>query len=131
VIVVDTNVIAYLWLPGVGTESAERLYREDAEWCAPLLWRSELRNLLAAYLRRRRLGLEDAIRIAEAAQEQLRGREFEVPSERVLQAANASRCSAYDCEFVTLARELALPLVTNDRQILRDFPDVARPLAGH
>jgi len=130
VIVVDTNVIAYFWIPGVATASAERLYREDAEWCAPLLWRSELRNLLAAYLRRRRMGLDDAIRIAEAAQEQLRGREFDVPSERVLRAVNTSRCSAYDCEFVTLARELGIPLVTNDRQILRDFSDVAVPLAS-
>ena len=128
-IVVDTNVIAYLWIPGVATDSAERLFREDSEWCAPLLWRSELRNLLAGYLRRGRIGLEDAIRIAEAAQEPLRGREFEVPSERVLQAVNASRCSAYDCEFVVLARELGIPLVTHDRQILRSFPDVAVALA--
>jgi predicted nucleic acid-binding protein len=129
VIVVDTNVIAYLWIPGVATDSAERLFREDSEWCAPMLWRSELRNLLAQYLRRGRIGLEDAIRIAEAAQEPLRGREFEVPSERVLQAVNSSRCSAYDCEFVVLARELGIPLVTNDRRILRSFPDVAVALA--
>ncbi len=129
-IVVDTNVIAYLWIPGVATETAERLYREDPEWCAPLLWRSELRSVLTAYLRRRRINLDTAIRIVESAQEQLRGREFEVASERVLQAASESRCSAYDCEFVALARELGLPLYTNDRQILRDFPELAVSLAS-
>jgi predicted nucleic acid-binding protein len=128
VIVVDTNVIAYLWIPGAATESAERLFREDPEWCAPLLWRSELRNVLAAQLRRKRVTLDIALRIVESAQEHLHGREFEVASERVLQAVSESRCSAYDCEFVALARELALPLVSNDRQILRDFPDVAVPL---
>lgn len=128
-IVVDTNVIAYLWIPGVGTESAERLYRSDSEWCAPLLWRSELRNVLAVRLRRGLVTLDVAVRIVEAAQEQLRGREFEVPSDRVLQAVDGSRCSAYDCEFVTLARELGLPLYTSDRRILRDFSDVARALA--
>jgi predicted nucleic acid-binding protein len=128
-IVVDTNVIAYLWIPGAGTEDAERLFRSDPEWCAPLLWRSEFRNVLAAQLRKRRMALEVAVRIVESAQEQLRGREFEVPSELVMRAVDASRCSAYDCEFVTLARELGVPLRTSDRQILRDFPDVAVPLA--
>jgi predicted nucleic acid-binding protein len=130
VIVVDTNVLAYLWIPGVSTAAAERLYREDPEWCAPLLWRSELRNLLLEQLRRRRLTLDIAIRIVEAAEEQMRGREFEVASERVLQVASASRCSAYDCEFVALALELGVPLHTSDRAILRDFPDAARPLTA-
>ena len=129
-IVVDTNVIAYLWIPGVATAAAERLYREDPELCAPLLWRSELRSVLVEHVRRRRMVLDTAIRIVEAAQEQLRGQEFEVASERVLQAASESRCSSYDCEFVALARELGLPLHTNDRQILRYFPDVARPLTA-
>ena len=129
-IVVDTNVIAYLWIPGASTEAAERLYREDPEWCAPLLWRSELRSVLAAQLRRRRMTLDVAIRIVEAAEGQLRGREFEVPSEQVLRAVAASRCSAYDCEFAVLADELGIPLYTSDRQLLRDFPDVARPLTA-
>jgi len=130
VIVVDTNVIAYLWLPGVGTASAERLLREDPEWCAPLLWRSELRNVLATQLRKRRLSLDLAIRVVEGAQEQMRGREFDVPSESVLRVASASRCSAYDCEFVSLAHELGVPLYTNDRALLRAFPDVALPPPG-
>jgi predicted nucleic acid-binding protein len=128
VIVVDTNVIAFFWLPGAETARVEALYRADPEWCAPLLWRSELRSVLAGQLRRRRLGLDTAVGIAEGAAEQLRGREFAVPSDRVLEAVHGSRCSAYDCEFVVLARELGVPLVTGDRQLLREFPDVATPL---
>jgi predicted nucleic acid-binding protein len=129
VIVVDTNVIAYLWIPGVDTERAERLYRDDPEWCAPLLWRSQLRSVLAGYLRRGRISVATAIRIAEAAEELTRGREFEVSSERVIDAVARSRCSAYDCEFVALAEELAVPLVTSDRRILSEFPRVATSLA--
>ncbi len=34
-------------------------------------------------------------------------------------------CSAYDCEFVVLARELRVRLVTFDTEVLQSFPDTA------
>jgi hypothetical protein len=37
----------------------------------------------------------------------------------------ASRCSAYDLEYVAVARGLGVKLVTNDQQILSDFPGTA------
>ena len=46
-IVVDTNVLVYLLVPGEHTEQAERVFRRDPVWAAPLLWRSEFRNVLA------------------------------------------------------------------------------------
>ncbi|MHB8874430.1 MAG: type II toxin-antitoxin system VapC family toxin [Myxococcaceae bacterium] len=75
-IVVDTNVLAFFWLPGEHTGRAERLWELDPAWCAPLLWRSELRNVLAGYLRRRLVDLETATQIAADAEEQLRDREY-------------------------------------------------------
>jgi predicted nucleic acid-binding protein len=35
---------------------------------------------------------------------------------------------AYDCEFVALAQYLNVPLVTADKKILREFPEVATSL---
>lgn len=127
-IVVDTNVLAYLWLPGERTAQAERLLRADPEWSAPLLWRSEFRNVLAGCLRRGDVDLQTALQIAEEAESQMRGREFSVPSAQVLSRVEASDCSAYDCELVVLAEELGVPLFSSDAKLLRSFPSVVRPL---
>lgn len=49
-IVVDTNTIAYLYLPTEFTSSVEELLEKGPQWAAPTLWRSELRNILTLYL---------------------------------------------------------------------------------
>lgn len=127
-IVVDTNVLAYLWLPGPRTAAVEKLLRADSDWNAPLLWRSEFRSVLAGCLRRGDMNFEGALRIVADAEEQMTGREFDVPSGDVLRLVQNSACSAYDCEFVALAQDLGVPLVTSDKAILRAFPLVAREL---
>jgi predicted nucleic acid-binding protein len=129
VIVVDTNVTAYLWLPGDLTAGAERLLSEDGDWAVPLLWRSEFRSVLAGAVKRKICPLERAVAIAHAAEAQLTGREFAVDTAEVLRLAQESGCSAYDCEFVALARALGVALVSNDREVLRAFPEIAVPLA--
>jgi predicted nucleic acid-binding protein len=127
-IVVDTNVLAYLWLPGERTQAAERLLKRDPDWNAPLLWRSEFRNVLAGCLRRGDLSLETALQIADGAEGQMSGREFAVPSAQVLARVHESDCSAYDCEFVALADELGVSLITSDDKLLKSFPAITRPL---
>jgi predicted nucleic acid-binding protein len=124
-IVVDTNVVASLYLAMDRSSQADRALARDRDWAAPLLWRSELRNVLTLYLRQRRLQLADALAIMDAAEALLRGQEYTVPSLAVLQLADASGCSAYDCEFVALAEELEVPLVTLDRKVIAAFPGVA------
>ncbi|HSN93363.1 MAG TPA: type II toxin-antitoxin system VapC family toxin, partial [Anaeromyxobacteraceae bacterium] len=120
-------VIAGLWLPTSGSEASEGVLARDPEWAAPLLWRSELCSVLAGYLRRGALDLARAARIAEDAEQHLGRREYRVASFEVLRRVAGSRCSAYDCEFVALAEELGVPLVTGDREILQAFPGVAVP----
>lgn len=124
-IVVDTNLIGYLYLEGEHSLLAEQAWLKDAEWVAPVLWRSEFRNVLALYLRRQWLTLEECQQIMAEALSLMEEHEYEVDSNRVLRLVGQSDCSAYDCEFVALAQELGTPLVTVDRQILKDFPDVA------
>ena len=127
-IVVDTNVIGYLYLGSDRSMQAEQALFRDAEWAAPILWRSELRNVLTKYIRNQWLSLEEAVHVMDEAVALMQEREFEVSSSQVLSLAAASACSAYDCEFVALAQALEVPLVTVDRQLLRHFSETAIPL---
>lgn len=129
-IVVDSNVLAYLYLPGERTADAEALLERDPDWAAPVLWRSEFRNILAGYLRRGTLTFEHACSVQAEAESLLAGAEYEVDSPAVLELVRDSDCSAYDCEFVALARRLNTKLVTADRKLLRAFPGHAVKLAA-
>jgi predicted nucleic acid-binding protein len=122
VIVVDTNAVVHLFLGGELTEAARGAFGKDSAWVAPILWRSEFRNVLSMLIRRGSLVLADAVAAAREAEALLAGGEFSVETQTVLELAARSGCSAYDCEFVALAIDLAVPLVTSDRQVLDSFP---------
>ena len=128
-IVVDSNTLAYLYLPSELSEQAEQLLAKEPNWAAPVLWRSELRNILALYIRKEMLTLEQAYAIQTEAEALLNGTEYEMPSLDVLRLVESSACSAYDCEFVALAKRLNVKLVTADKKILKEFPAVAMTLA--
>jgi len=125
VIIVDTNTIAYLYLPTLETAAVEKLLELDSEWAAPQLWRSEFRNILALYVRKKILTFEAACQMQRQAEQLMIGNEYEIDSLSVLSTANESGCSAYDAEFVALAKSLNKKLVTSDKKLLRLFPDVA------
>jgi predicted nucleic acid-binding protein len=126
-IVADTNLLIYLYVQGQRTAESEAVLQQDALWAAPLLWRSEFRNALIGLVRTDALQLEEALAIIDEVERWLTGHEYSVLSRQVLALASRSGCSAYDCEFVALAQDLEVPLVTTDRQILKAFPTIAVP----
>lgn len=124
-IVVDVNVVAYLLIQGEHTTAAEGVLAADPEWAAPILWRSEWRNVLAGYLRRGELDAATSLERVRVAEALLRGREHLADGARVMELVAGSTCSAYDCEYVAVAEALDAPLVTSDRRLLAAFPEVA------
>ena len=130
-IVVDTNIIAYLYIDGEHTQTAEQLLSVSSIWASPFLWKSEFRNVLVHYMRSGILTLEESLMIIQEADLLLDGHEYVVSSMRVMQLANSSRCSAYDCEFVALAQDLAVPLITTDKRILTEFPNTAKSVDSY
>ena len=124
-IVVDTNIIGYLYLTSERSEQAERALMKDPEWVVPPLWHSEFCNVLVTYLHENLIVLEDALHIIWEAEALMQDREYEIASAQVLKLAALSGCSAYDCEFVALADDLDVSLLTTDKKILTQFPNIA------
>jgi predicted nucleic acid-binding protein len=124
-IVADTNTIAYLYLPTAQTDDVVSLLHKDPYWVAPLLWRSEFRNILALYIKKGIVDLSTAIAMQSQAEQQLADNEYSVNSMDVLALAADSGCSAYDCEFISLAKSLKLKLITGDKKLIQLFPETA------
>jgi predicted nucleic acid-binding protein len=125
VIVADTNLIAYLLIRGSRTAEAESVYNKDPNWIAPLLWRSEFRNVLTLSVRRGLLKMDEAFDLMEQAEQLMSGHEHEVISSRILRLATDSGSSAYDCEFAALAQDFGVTLVTSDEAMIKKFKPVA------
>jgi len=122
VIVVDSNVIAYCWLNTDRTPVAQAVRLNDDDWHVPLLWRSEMRSILAGYVRKGSLEVKQAAQVMDHVERELGGNEHLVESVDVMALVGSTTLSAYDCEFVALAKALGVRLVTEDRGVLKAWP---------
>ena len=84
-----------------------------------------MRNLLTLYVKNEKFDLLAANEFMSDATILLEGNELGVDSRSVLELASRSGCTAYDCEFVSVAEQLGVPLVTSDKKLLAAFPDIA------
>ena len=123
-IVADTNLILYLYISSDLSSVALQVLQKDSYWITPPLWQSEFRNALAGYMRRG-MSLEMAQEIMKDVLQVMEERQVIPNSNRVLALAATGSCTAYDCEFVALAEQLNIPLVTADKQLIKAFPDIA------
>ena len=124
-IVADSNLIAYLLIPGDKSALADEVLLKDADWAVPSICRSEMRNILTLYMRHKGMSLSQAGMTMEKAEAIWRNREFAVPSNDVLGLTCHHKITAYDAEFVVLAQQLAVPFVTFDKLVRKAFPNVA------
>lgn len=124
-IVVDTNVVAYLVIDGERTAAARSVRRRDPAWCVPTWWRAEFMNVLARAVRHGVLDRSLAWALWTEATAMMRGFEASPAEEAVLLTAIDGGFTAYDAWFVALADALDVPLVTADRRLVAARPDRA------
>ncbi|MDJ0756507.1 MAG: type II toxin-antitoxin system VapC family toxin [Ardenticatenaceae bacterium] len=128
-IVVDTNVISYLLIVGDKTEQAQHVYQKDNDWIMPQLWQHEFLNVLSTFVRYGGGEFEDGRLLWLRAIDLFEKRGRPVDMGFALKISVDHQISAYDAQFLALARSYQRPLVSEDRKILNLFPDVAQSMA--
>ena len=124
-IVVDTNVMIRLVVGGADGTDAAMLFERETEWAAPSILMSELHNVLIGFVRRGTVTSEQAKAMSDDAAVVLGDRIASVSGHQVIDVALECGLTAYDAEFVALARALGVPLATLDNAVLHGAADVA------
>ncbi len=126
-IVVDTNVLVAFVFKGDLHQTARAVFFRDRQWHAPTIWLSEFRNVVVTHLRTGLLEPARGVRGMYSARRIITSvRTHSMEDDAVIRIAIPSRCTAYDCEYVALAQQLRVPLITWDRQVLEAFPEIAQ-----
>jgi predicted nucleic acid-binding protein len=122
VIVVDTNILAYLLIEGEQTEKAGRLLASDPHWVAPSFWRIEFLNVLLNYARYQGVTAKNVKAIWESSFHLSHLREEPVEAGDALELALKYKITGYDALFVALAQNLGTVCVTQDKALRKTVP---------
>jgi predicted nucleic acid-binding protein len=128
VVVVDTNVVAYLLIEGDRTDEARSLYERDPDWRSEAFLLVEFSNLLATCVRTARLERAAAGGLLASAERILSG-VVNLPHAKALALAAEFGVSAYDARFLAVARQLGTRLVTEDAKLRQAAPTLTASLA--
>lgn len=126
-VIIDTNVLAYLLIQGDRTRSAQDLYRMDARWRSESFILIEFSNILATYQRSGALSANQAQALLTEAQDRL-DELIDVPHGAALDVARRFDVSAYDARFLAAAELLEEPLVTEDTRLRAAAPGLTRSI---
>ena len=124
-IVVDTNIIAYMAFSTPQSPKVTALYEMDSDWETVSFWKSEFLSVVSLYFRKRIVTYDEALIAIDYAEKLINVHEHRISPLAVMALIRDSNCSAYDCEFVALALELEAKLITYDREVLKEFPRIA------
>lgn len=127
-ILIDTNVLAYLLIDGERTAIARELHRRDPDWRSEAFLLVEFSNVLLRYMQVRNLRLSLALGFLADAEQLLRGKLTKAPHGAVLEAAANFRVTAYDARFLTVAKTTGIKLTTEDAKLRGAAPDLTQSL---
>lgn len=128
-LLVDTNVVAYLLIEGNHTEEAQQLRRRDPDWRSEAFLLAEFINVLASSIATRRMTFGLAEDLLGKAVALFDGRLRRMAPAPVLAAAVRHRVSAYDARFLALAEVIGVPVVTEDKKLRFAAPNLTLSLA--
>ena len=124
-IVVDTNVIAYVLIAGDKTALTQQVAKKDPDWKVPPLWRHEFLNVLATSTRAAVIDAQQAEALWHKGLDLLVRAEREADGIASLKLAIEHAISSYDAQYIALAQSLETQCVTADKRMLKTFPGTA------
>ena len=128
-LLVDTNVVAYLMIEGDYTETAQELRTRDSDWRSESFLLVEFTNVLVSSIARKRMTLSMAEDFLAKAAALFDGKLGRIPHASVLAIATRHRVSAYDARFLSLADQLGSRLITEDARLRAAAPALTQSLA--
>src|SRR2546423_14791316 len=128
-IVVDTNIIAPLYVRSARSDAVTKLFARDAVWRTEPLALIELSNVLIAYERARYITAATARNCLNRAAAFLQPELFRVSHQAALDAALRYGTTAYDARFLALADQLGSRLITEDARLRAAAPALTQSLA--
>ena len=127
-VVVYTNILAYLLIAGDRTKDAQSLYERDADWKSEAFLLIEFSNILATYQRNGYLSGNQSESLLNEAETRMNNL-IAVPHVTALQTAQRFVVSAYDARFLAVAEKLGAKLVTEDTKLRFAAPTLTQSLS--
>ncbi len=127
-IVVDVNIIVNLFIEGDHTPAAVELYEQDNQWYCPDIWIHELTNVMSTYVKHGGLSQKKVDQILNNAMDYFLDTTISMPISDVLKCSLKYNISAYNAEYIVLAKMNNTPLVTVDKKLNKSIPKLTRLL---
>ncbi|MBC8322468.1 MAG: type II toxin-antitoxin system VapC family toxin [Candidatus Marinimicrobia bacterium] len=127
-IVVDVNIIVNLFIDGEHSPAATDLFEQDDQWYCPDIWLHEITNVMSTYVKHGGLSIKKADQILNNAIAYFLDSTFSMPMTDVLKCSIKYNISAYDAEYIVLAKINNTQLVTVDKRLNKAIPQLTRLL---
>jgi predicted nucleic acid-binding protein len=128
-IVVDTNIVAYAFIEGEHTEAAREFFSSAGDWAVPPIFEHEIANILVSYGSIKGFSIQSCAALMREIGQFTAGRTLAVDMEQVIACSIQRKLAAYDGQFVWLAESLGGMCLTEDRELRRKCPTIAKSLA--
>jgi predicted nucleic acid-binding protein len=120
-ILIDTNILAYLMIEGDRTSAAQTLFASDPDWASESFILVEFTNVLTTYVRTKALNHKQALEMLAEAQA-IVPTLTNVQHSRAFETATEFGISAYDGRFIAIAKQTKSKLVTEDVRLRAAVP---------
>jgi predicted nucleic acid-binding protein len=120
-ILIDTNILAYLMIEGDRTSAAQTLFASDSDWASESFILVEFTNVLTTYVRTKALTHKQALEMLAEAQAVVPTL-TNVQHSQAFETATEFGISAYDGRFIAIAKQTKSKLVTEDGRLRAAVP---------